>query len=50
VKHDRRRALAGKGTVRLPLDKPVPFDLITRIVKFRIEENSARAAEKRKKK
>jgi uncharacterized protein YdhG (YjbR/CyaY superfamily) len=40
---------AGKGTVRFPLDKPIPFDLITEIVKFRIEENSARAAEKRKK-
>ena len=34
----------GKGTVRFPLDKPIPFDLITRIVKFRLEQNS----EKRK--
>src|SRR3989442_1617369 len=26
----------GKGTVRFPLDKPMPFDLIERIVKFRV--------------
>ena len=25
----------GKGTVQFPLDKPIPTDLITRIVKFR---------------
>jgi uncharacterized protein YdhG (YjbR/CyaY superfamily) len=29
----------GKGTVQFPLDKPVPLDLIKRIVKFRIKEN-----------
>ncbi|NSW51088.1 MAG: DUF1801 domain-containing protein [Anaerolineae bacterium] len=28
-----------KGTVRFPLDQPLPLDLITRIVKFRVEEN-----------
>ncbi len=39
----------GKGTVRFPLDKPIPFDLITRIVKFRIEENLARAESRKKK-
>jgi len=42
----------GKGTVRFPLDKPIPFGLITRIVKYRIKENQARAkarAIKRKK-
>ncbi len=26
----------GKGTVQFPLDKPIPYDLIARIVKFRI--------------
>jgi uncharacterized protein YdhG (YjbR/CyaY superfamily) len=25
----------GKGTVQFPLDQPVPYDLITRIVKFK---------------
>jgi uncharacterized protein YdhG (YjbR/CyaY superfamily) len=29
-----------KGTVRFPLDKPIPLGLITKIVKFRVEENS----------
>jgi uncharacterized protein YdhG (YjbR/CyaY superfamily) len=41
---------AGKGTARFPLDRPIPFDLITRIVEFRIRENAARAAAKGKKK
>ena len=29
----------GKGTIQFPLDKPIPFDLITKIVKFRIKRN-----------
>ncbi|MBN1985278.1 MAG: DUF1801 domain-containing protein [Prolixibacteraceae bacterium] len=29
----------GKGSVQFPLDKPIPFDLIARIVKFRVNEN-----------
>jgi uncharacterized protein YdhG (YjbR/CyaY superfamily) len=33
-----------KSTLRLPLDKPIPFDLISRIVKFRVNENLSRAA------
>jgi uncharacterized protein YdhG (YjbR/CyaY superfamily) len=32
-----------KGSVRFPLDKPIPYDLITQIVKFRVKENQARA-------
>ena len=28
-----------KGTVRFPLDKSIPFDLITKIVKIRVQEN-----------
>ena len=28
-----------KGTIRFPLDKPLPLDLVTRIVKFRVIEN-----------
>ncbi len=26
----------GKGTVQFPFDKPIPYELITRIVKFKI--------------
>ncbi|MBL7826386.1 MAG: DUF1801 domain-containing protein, partial [Saprospiraceae bacterium] len=29
----------GKGSVQFPLDQPIPFDLIRRIVKFRVETN-----------
>ena len=32
-----------KGTVRFPLDKPIPFDLISRIVEFRVKDNLERA-------
>ena len=39
----------GKGTVQFPLDEPVPFDLISRIVKFRVAENLEIAKAKQKK-
>jgi uncharacterized protein YdhG (YjbR/CyaY superfamily) len=29
-----------KGTIQFPLDKPVPFDLVKKIVIFRVKENS----------
>jgi len=32
----------GKGTVQFQLDQPVPYDLITRIVKYRITQNAAK--------
>ncbi|CAN5606526.1 DUF1801 domain-containing protein [soil metagenome] len=32
----------GKGTVQFPLDKPIPLNLITRIVQFRIKEHPAK--------
>lgn len=28
-----------KGTIKFPKDKPIPHDLITKIVKFRVKEN-----------
>ncbi len=31
-----------KGTVQFPLDKPVPLDLVKRIVLFRVKENQAK--------
>jgi uncharacterized protein YdhG (YjbR/CyaY superfamily) len=30
--------LAGKGTVRFPLDKPIPYDLIERLVTFLVQQ------------
>ena len=35
-----------KGAVRLPLDHPLPLELIQRIVRFRVEENRRQAADK----
>jgi uncharacterized protein YdhG (YjbR/CyaY superfamily) len=40
---------SSKGAVQFPLDKPVPFDLISEIVKFRVRENLQRAEAKGKK-
>ena len=31
--------IAGKGTLQFPLDKPIPYDLIEKIVTFRVQEN-----------
>jgi uncharacterized protein YdhG (YjbR/CyaY superfamily) len=38
-----------KGSVKFPLDKPIPFDLISEVVRFRARENLERAESKRKK-
>jgi uncharacterized protein YdhG (YjbR/CyaY superfamily) len=38
-----------KSTVRFPLDKPIPLNLISRIVKFRVNKNWERAEAKGKK-
>jgi uncharacterized protein YdhG (YjbR/CyaY superfamily) len=31
-----------KGTIQFPLDKPIPFDLVKKIVKFRVKENESK--------
>jgi uncharacterized protein YdhG (YjbR/CyaY superfamily) len=28
-----------KGTIRFPLDKPIPLDLVNKIVRYRVKEN-----------
>lgn len=33
----------GRGSVQFPLNKSLPVDLITKIVKFRVQENLAKA-------
>ena len=30
---------SSKGAVQFPLDQPIPYELVGRIVKFRVEEN-----------
>lgn len=39
----------GKGTVQFPLDEPLPFNLISKMVKFRVKENLERIKTKMKK-
>jgi uncharacterized protein YdhG (YjbR/CyaY superfamily) len=38
-----------KGNLRFPLDRPIPYDLIERIVKLRVKQNLAKVVSKRKK-
>ncbi len=38
-----------KGNLQFPLDEPIPYDLIERIVKLRVKQDTAKAAAKRKK-
>lgn len=33
----------GKGSVQFPLDQAIPFDLIERIVEFRVKENEGKS-------
>ena len=34
--------IKGKGTIQFPLDKPIPYDLVEKIVEFRVKENLAK--------
>lgn len=36
----------GRGSVQFPLNQPIPYDLIKRIVIFRVEENEKRKVSK----
>jgi uncharacterized protein YdhG (YjbR/CyaY superfamily) len=38
-----------KGSIKFPVDKPLPASLITKIVKFRVKENMEREKQKSKK-
>jgi uncharacterized protein YdhG (YjbR/CyaY superfamily) len=33
---------AGKGTLQFPIDKPLPLELVSKIVKYRVEKNLAK--------
>jgi uncharacterized protein YdhG (YjbR/CyaY superfamily) len=37
-----------KGSVQFPIDQPLPLDLISKIVKFRLNENLKKAEAKKK--
>lgn len=38
----------GKGTLQFPLDKPLPLDLVQRIVRYRLVQNESKAAARKK--
>jgi uncharacterized protein YdhG (YjbR/CyaY superfamily) len=40
----------GKGSVQFPLDKPLPISLVTKIIKFRVNQNLEKEKAKSKKK
>lgn len=39
---------ASKGAIQFPIKKPMPYELISKIVKFRVAENMQKAEEKLK--
>jgi len=49
-KHELSIYESAKGSVKFPLDKPLPLDLISRIVKFRVAENLRKTETKSSKK
>jgi uncharacterized protein YdhG (YjbR/CyaY superfamily) len=42
-KDDLARFEVSKGTIRFYLDRPIPYDLVARIVKMRVDEVMAKA-------
>jgi len=49
-RHELSEYKGAKGSVQFPIEKPLPYDLISRIVKFRVAENINRAESKLNKK
>lgn len=47
-KNDLLKYKTSKGTVQFPIDQPIPYPLITKIVKFRVKENLEKASNKTK--
>ncbi|OHT44876.1 iron chaperone [Flavobacterium tructae] len=45
-KEELSKYKSGKGSVQFPLNQPMPYDLITEIVKFRVKENLKKAKTK----
>jgi uncharacterized protein YdhG (YjbR/CyaY superfamily) len=49
-KHELSEYKGAKGSIQFPLKKPMPYELISKIVKFRAAENIQNAEDKLKKK
>ena len=47
-KHELSEYKGAKGSVQFPLENPLPYELIGKIVKFRVAENIALAEDKLK--
>lgn len=49
LKKELSRYEGPKGSLKFPLDEPIPYDLISKIVEFRVKENLSKAEGKQKK-
>jgi uncharacterized protein YdhG (YjbR/CyaY superfamily) len=49
-KEELSKYKGAKGSVQFPLDQPIPYDLIKRIVLYRVEESTKKTDAKLKKK
>ncbi|GGL60641.1 iron chaperone [Sporolactobacillus putidus] len=49
-KQELSKYKGSKGSVQFPIGNPLPYELISKIVKFRVAENIKRAEDKLKKK
>ena len=47
-KNELKGFQTAKGTIRFPLDKPLPVPLIQKIVRMRVAQNQAKAAAKKR--
>jgi uncharacterized protein YdhG (YjbR/CyaY superfamily) len=45
-KEELSKYKSGKGSVQFPLNEPMPYDLIAKIVKFRVRENLEKVKKK----
>ena len=48
VKDELSGYKGAKGSVQFPLEQPLPLDLVSRIVRFRVAENLSKAEEKKR--
>ena len=46
-KKELARYKVAKGSIQFPLDEPIPYDLVTKIVKFRVKETQVKKKTKR---